>query len=418
MFALSRPRFVLPFMLVVIIFAGLLLPRVEAGGGPTLSAWTATAPTIDGNVQAGEWASADTLPFGPFGPGNAYSGTIYMMNDGTNLYIGVILNGDDDLASDDNARFFFDNDHGAEASPEDGDDDIMSNGLAIDIGDAFYGSGTWGNWDNLNGGTEDGDARNSRQGSSNMFELSHPLDSTDDAHDFSLKIGDIVGFSFTAVVDGTWYTNIPGVGNHLNPSTYCNYVVNNSDYPDLVIAPHQIDVTVGSTFTIHIWIKNIPTGFVMTAFDFYVFWDPTMMELISHDNLGDEPGRNWDVNKDTAHSDWYECAGDAAGPSANWASDAEWATLRFRCLAEGSSSITVSGEDSVWLWDGQSPVGIEAQFDEDEIACNQRQQAPSNPYYYVGGELFSANKLAVLSPYLALFSVIAVAAVLVKRKTM
>ena len=48
----------------------------------------------------------------------------------------------------------------------------------------------------------------------------------------------------------------------------------------------------------------------------------------------------------------------------------------------------------------------------------QVSESPSGPSGYVGGELFSANKLAVLSPYLALFSVIAVAAVLVKRKTM
>ena len=40
---------------------------------------------------------------------------------------------------------------------------------------------------------------------------------------------------------------------------------------------------------------------------------------------------------------------------------------------------------------------------------------PPNPPQHVGGELFSANKLAVLAPYLALFSVVAVAAVLVKR---
>jgi len=35
---------------------------------------------------------------------------------------------------------------------------------------------------------------------------------------------------------------------------------------------------------------------------------------------------------------------------------------------------------------------------------------------FVGGEVFSTNKLAVLSPYLALFSVVAVAAIVVKRR--
>ena len=62
---MRRLRLAIPIMFAFIIFAGLLLPRVEAGSGPTLSAWTMTAPAIDGNVQAGEWASADTIPFGP-----------------------------------------------------------------------------------------------------------------------------------------------------------------------------------------------------------------------------------------------------------------------------------------------------------------------------------------------------------------
>ena len=41
----------------------------------------------------------------------------------------------------------------------------------------------------------------------------------------------------------------------------------------------------------------------------------------------------------------------------------------------------------------------------------------ATPYNYVGGELFAANKLAVLSPYLALIGVIAVASIVAKRKS-
>ncbi len=41
---------------------------------------------------------------------------------------------------------------------------------------------------------------------------------------------------------------------------------------------------------------------------------------------------------------------------------------------------------------------------------------PSGPSGYVGGEVFSANELAVLSPYLALISIVAVAAVVIKRR--
>ena len=48
------------------------------------------------------------------------------------------------------------------------------------------------------------------------------------------------------------------------------------------------------------------------------------------------------------------------------------------------------------------------------IACPPPPTTPTSGH--VGGELYTANKLAVLSPYLALISVVAVAAVVAKRK--
>ena len=53
------------------------------------------------------------------------------------------------------------------------------------------------------------------------------------------------------------------------------------------------------------------------------------------------------------------------------------------------------------------------------ILNTQRQpsHAPSGPSGYVGGEVFSANKLSVLAPYLiGIFSVVAVAGIVAKRK--
>ena len=46
----------------------------------------------------------------------------------------------------------------------------------------------------------------------------------------------------------------------------------------------------------------------------------------------------------------------------------------------------------------------------------KQRSAPLSTPTHVGGELFTVNKLAVLSPYLALISVVAVAAVLVERR--
>jgi len=51
----------------------------------------------------------------------------------------------------------------------------------------------------------------------------------------------------------------------------------------------------------------------------------------------------------------------------------------------------------------------------EKMSFKEKPSEPTDPQH-VGGELFSANKLAVISPYLALFSVVAVAAVVVKRR--
>jgi hypothetical protein len=182
--------------------------------------------------------------------------------------------------------------------------------------------------------------------------------------------------------------------------------------PDLVIGPSEVNVTVGNTFQIQISINSIPAPYAMIDFDFYIFWDKTMMDL---EVLGNPvASRGWTVDLQVSHDDWYEF-GANKGSGTPWSTDAVWLTMGFRCIGEGSSEITVSGEDSVWLSDGIT-TPFNTAFDEDAITCNQRRSAPSNPYHYVGGELYTANKLAVLSPYLALFSVVAVAAGLVKRR--
>jgi hypothetical protein len=67
------------------------------------------------------------------------------------------------------------------------------------------------------------------------------------------------------------------------------------------------------------------------------------------------------------------------------------------------------------------PPNIEEYAEEEyhpilEVLVSEPSVAPSNPYHYVGGELFSANKLAILAPYLALIGIVAVAAIFAKRK--
>jgi len=75
--------------------------------------WTATPPTIDGNIDPTEWASAtcvdisDTLgqPDSPDPLGTAY---LYVMNDGDRLYMAVDYPADTTLDNSDQIGFYFD----------------------------------------------------------------------------------------------------------------------------------------------------------------------------------------------------------------------------------------------------------------------------------------------------------------------
>ena len=81
----KRPKIVVSLPLIA--FAFLLLGIL----GPAMA-----APTIDGNISAGEWAGAVSKSITleqPFGP-SSVSGTLYFTRDETNLYIGLVVDND------------------------------------------------------------------------------------------------------------------------------------------------------------------------------------------------------------------------------------------------------------------------------------------------------------------------------------
>jgi Tol biopolymer transport system component len=80
--------------------------------------------------------------------------------------------------------------------------------------------------------------------------------------------------------------------------------------------------------------------------------------------------------------------------------------------------------DSIWVMnaDGSNKYDLNSSLSgaiEPDYQRSPSRTRPSNPPGYVGGELFSANKLAVLAPYLTLigiFSTVVVAAVVARKK--
>ncbi|MGH7677130.1 MAG: hypothetical protein ACRENU_01610 [Gemmatimonadaceae bacterium] len=162
--------------------------------------------TVDGNFSSSEWACATTHSFTANVSGGSTPATLYVMNDGSKLYLAVRLA----RSSTDKVntlQFNFDNNNswttnGTGAS-ETGDD-VLSLSSPSSLTDAYMTlkctnssqSSCWGT-DASGGGTNDGTGSVRNDGAVTTYELSHPLNTSDDTHDFSLAAGSRVGLFLT-----------------------------------------------------------------------------------------------------------------------------------------------------------------------------------------------------------------------------
>jgi hypothetical protein len=152
-------------------------------------AWTSTVPHLDGVIVSGEWAAADKETFAL--PKSGLTGTFYIMNDAVNIYIGLTF--DDPIFDDgDLMRICFDNDN--DGLLETGDDSIFFSGKYGYSDDVYLFPNTYDK-DVYNYRTNDGTGIFLHARNLNQFEICKPLDSSDDGYDFSLNLGDTVGFS-------------------------------------------------------------------------------------------------------------------------------------------------------------------------------------------------------------------------------
>jgi hypothetical protein len=159
--------------------------------------------TIDGTWSTAEWGSAGSLDFLVNIPGGGTTpGTLFVMNDGDNLYLAVrfarsIVDPGNSVAFEfdsDNSGGFSNGDDALVVTPDVGFfDDVRTNEPPCPPDAGFF----CGLSDTSVGGTNDGSGAFANDGSFTVYELSHPLDSADDAHDFSLGAGDSVPFSLS-----------------------------------------------------------------------------------------------------------------------------------------------------------------------------------------------------------------------------
>lgn len=159
--------------------------------------------SIDGVLCPGEWDSAVTMSFVVNVPeGGTTPATLFVMNDASNLYLALRF--ERSVVDPGNSLSFeFDNDNDGQA--EEGDDVMLFNpsvglGFIDDFGTnnppcpAGSGEASCGFEDIDHGGSNDGAGAFLNDGTYSVYEMSHPLDSDDDLHDFSLTAGQTVGF--------------------------------------------------------------------------------------------------------------------------------------------------------------------------------------------------------------------------------
>jgi hypothetical protein len=181
--------------------------------------------TIDAVLTPGEWDTAAKRDFAanrlPEEGGGTMPATLYVMNDATTLYLAVSI-AKPALGSS-SIAFEFDNDHVGFPGTTEGDDvllmnpthtpsfldEVRTNALPCPLPPGRL----CGLFDTDVGGTSDGAGGAMNAGGFSVYEFSHPLNSDDDAHDFSLSVGNRIGFwmsmrfcGLTTCVD----TDLPG----------------------------------------------------------------------------------------------------------------------------------------------------------------------------------------------------------------
>jgi len=164
-------------------------------------------PNVNGVFANGEWQCAKTYDFTANVSGGSTPATLYVMNDGANLYLAVRLR----RSSADKVntlQFNFDNNDSwtllnGTGAAEVGDD-VLSLDAVKGFTDAYLTlkcvnssqSSCWAT-DVSGGGTADGSGAVKNDGTYTTYEIAHPLNTVDNLHDYSLSGGSKVGLFLT-----------------------------------------------------------------------------------------------------------------------------------------------------------------------------------------------------------------------------
>ena len=161
----------------------------SAIGSTGASAIYDTPPVIDGVMGPGEWDGAEASKFPVWVPGDilfpSSSATVYVGRDPSYMYLALVLDRNSPFHSNDHVSFEFDIDHDGNA--ETGDDIVGIYALSQSPFDNYrFKVGMLVASDEAGGGANNAIGRFKATGSKGVVEIRKEINSTDDAHDFSI----------------------------------------------------------------------------------------------------------------------------------------------------------------------------------------------------------------------------------------
>jgi len=219
-------------------------PGISAVDNPDLAMLPVRSPVVDGIITAGEYSGGVSLSFVAAVPAGLISlptpVTVQVKRDQTYLYLAMTYDRKSPIHPMDLVAFEFDNDN--DGDREEGDDalSVFANGapnVAQVAGDGHRYKTSTGSAiqrDNLDGGTIDALVAwgTAGGGTKITYEIRQPLNSADDAHDFSIAPifgSQTVGMQMMVALEKGPIGSLEFLRTH-HPSftTYCQLTVSNA----------------------------------------------------------------------------------------------------------------------------------------------------------------------------------------------
>ena len=214
---------------------------ISAVDNPDLYKGINVTPVVDGKISKGEYSNAVSLTYTvQVQTGNNITivpVTSYVTHDDTYLYLATTFDRQGAFHPNDVITFEFDNDN--DGMREDGDDVLLvkpstAPNVPIGVLDFFRRNGaTETYYDTYYGGTNDGVSAWGAVGTKGVFEIRHPLNSSDDAHDFSITPWvwpQTIGIQARVQLEhGAVGSNVYSFGFKPNVSGYCQLTISKTN---------------------------------------------------------------------------------------------------------------------------------------------------------------------------------------------